>query len=324
MDMFSELYKYQPIATKIVQNAYRQKRVAHAFAISGAEETQLHLFAQWFMAVFSCDNNDDGFPCGECVHCKQILKDEYIGTYIIEPDGASIKKEQIVDMQKHFATYGLTQGARFYVINQAHTMTISAANSLLKFLEEPSSNVYALLVTKSPDMMPITIQSRVQQLQLNIMGRELVIKKLINDGHSERLATIAYELGYEELDEEAAKQLASLTESALLYLGNIDVAQINPLVAQMDLEAQVKNKNQADNFFTILLILLNDILDVKSEKKEATLFGIDDIEKKNTIKTIAEKMDTIITAQKYLHANVSSNLALSLISLRWNAQKEGE
>ena len=58
---------------------------------------------------------------------------------MVAPEGASIKIEQIRELQKEFAYRATASGTKIYVLYHAEKMTVQAANSLLKFLEEPNS-----------------------------------------------------------------------------------------------------------------------------------------------------------------------------------------
>ncbi len=51
-----------------------------------------------------------------------------------------------------------------FLIEEAHLMTIGAANALLKILEEPPSYALFILITSTPDLLPATIRSRCQKI----------------------------------------------------------------------------------------------------------------------------------------------------------------
>ena len=72
-----------------------------------------------------------------CVNCKRIKNGNHPDVHIVEPDGLSIKIEQIRSLRTEFSKSGVESKKKLYVIIDAEKMTIPAANSLLKFLEEP-------------------------------------------------------------------------------------------------------------------------------------------------------------------------------------------
>ena len=79
---------------------------------------------------------------------------------------------------------------RVVIIQQAHQLTIAAANSLLKTLEEPSSGTIIILVTEMPSVLPITIVSRCQKLNLPLPDSSLALDWLREQGVSENLETL--------------------------------------------------------------------------------------------------------------------------------------
>ncbi|MFX3864258.1 DNA polymerase III subunit delta', partial [Streptococcus suis] len=82
----------------------------------------------------------------------------------IEPDGQSIKKGQIEALQEEFSKTGVESNQKLYIIRHADKMTNNAANSLLKFLEEPHRGTTAVLLTEQYHRMLPTIISRCQVL----------------------------------------------------------------------------------------------------------------------------------------------------------------
>ena len=85
---------------------------------------------------------------------------------IINPDGLWIKKEQLDEIQKEFSTKAVFGTKKIYIINEADKMNSSAANSILKFLEEPVPNIIAILVTNNIYQLLDTIISRCQVISL--------------------------------------------------------------------------------------------------------------------------------------------------------------
>lgn len=115
----------------------------------------------------------------------------------IAKEGTTIKKEQIMSLQQEFSKTSLVSGPRIFVIEQAETMSNQAANSLLKFLEEPkdSETIGFLLVDDINFMLP-TIQSRAQVIRLTDTSEDDFIKTLIE----------------QEIDIKNAHFIASLTK----------------------------------------------------------------------------------------------------------------
>ena len=84
---------------------------------------------------------------------------------IIEPDGMSIKKNQLQELQDQFSMKPVYSKYNSYVIMNAELMNASSANSILKFLEEPTDHIIGFLVTNNKEKMLDTIISRCQNLK---------------------------------------------------------------------------------------------------------------------------------------------------------------
>ena len=98
--------------------------------------------------------------------CMRIDDGNYVDVKVIEPDGMWIKKDQLLDLQKDFNNKSLLENKRIYVIQEADKLNVAAANTLLKFLEEPADDIIAILLTKNRYKLLDTILSRCQVLTI--------------------------------------------------------------------------------------------------------------------------------------------------------------
>ncbi|MDY0074849.1 MAG: AAA family ATPase [Acholeplasmataceae bacterium] len=129
----------------------------------------------------------------ESPHLKLLIKERKVQNMIvIEPDGLSIKKEQILYLQSEFSKTALVSGPRIYVIKGIEKISIAAANSLLKFMEEPQSHtVFGFLLAEDKENVLRTIQSRSQILTLKSIDELDMEQELIQLGVDERVAILA-------------------------------------------------------------------------------------------------------------------------------------
>lgn len=87
-----------------------------------------------------------------------------IDRIIIGPDGASVKIDQILELQR-FTRYGPSAGAHLLaIVEKADEMTPEAAAAFLKTLEEPAERVTFILLVEREDRLPETIISRCQKI----------------------------------------------------------------------------------------------------------------------------------------------------------------
>ena len=182
--MYATLKKAQPYALRIIENSIKNDRLSHAYLFTGPKGTYKKEMALHLAMMLYCKEE---VPCYNCDECKAILENRHLNIYYIEPLGQTIKKEQIIALQEEFSKTSLIPGPRIYIINDADTMSTSAANSLLKFIEEPSSEIYGILITEHKDNMLSTIISRSMVVTFNDLDKKVLNDELLKTEKSKLL-----------------------------------------------------------------------------------------------------------------------------------------
>lgn len=91
----------------------------------------------------------------------------------ITAETSVIKKDQVIELQEEFSKTSLEEGLRLFIVEDIDQLNSASANSLLKFLEEPSgSNTTGFLFTNKPQAILDTIKSRAQTLYMKQMPDE--------------------------------------------------------------------------------------------------------------------------------------------------------
>ncbi len=111
---------------------------------------------------------------------------------LVQPDGDSIKVEQVRELLRALTLAPVESRRRVAIIDQAHLMTDSGKNAILKTLEEPNPSVVMILIAPSVDAVLPTISSRCQVLNLRPAPITDIEQALIERGlGSERAEFIA-------------------------------------------------------------------------------------------------------------------------------------
>ncbi|WP_301098765.1 DNA polymerase III subunit delta' [Otariodibacter sp.] len=127
--------------------------------------TLIYDFAHWLL----CQNKQGNQPCGQCKSCLLWESNNHPDFHQIESiDGKDISVDQIRDLTNQLQQFSQQGGNSVIYIAGAERLTESAANALLKTLEEPHDNVYFLLKAPLQSAMLATIQSRCQTWLLQV------------------------------------------------------------------------------------------------------------------------------------------------------------
>lgn len=168
---------------------YREHKLAHAYLIETNNIDKCLLDLNLFIKEICCPYQYiEG--CTKCNICHLIETNEFQNYFLIEPNGNTIKKEQILDLKKKCAQIPNISKANVYVIKNAEKLNASSSNTMLKFLEEPFDNCYGFFITTNKENLLNTIQSRCENLTVLYNSEDIFINLNVSDMKSELLATI--------------------------------------------------------------------------------------------------------------------------------------
>lgn len=133
----------------------------HALLVTERQGSYFKPLLNVYCKSIVCLSKIDERTCNVCENCKKIDNNFYFDLIIMK---SPISKENILEIQNRFLHMGLEKGNhKIYVIEQIENAHNNAINSLLKFLEEPPHNTYAILTTRNESKVPETISSRCQR-----------------------------------------------------------------------------------------------------------------------------------------------------------------
>jgi DNA polymerase-3 subunit delta' len=152
------------------------QEMTHAWVFTGPPGSGRSSAAVAFAQALICPNNG----CGTCSDCNAAKTSGHPDVEIIRTEGLSIKVEEVRELLTRVAWAPSMGGWRVVVMEDADRLTESAANALLKAIEEPGTRtVWLLCAPTLHDVLP-TIRSRCRHLQLRTPSLEAVTKVLIN------------------------------------------------------------------------------------------------------------------------------------------------
>lgn len=147
---------------KIISN----NKVSHAYLFEINDYDKDFKYILDFVKMILCNISYEEISSSDSNIINLIDSNNYPDIKIIEPDGSTIKKGQLLELQKDYNNKSLLDGKRIYIIKNAEKLNPASGNTILKFLEEPEEDIIAFLVTDNRYHVLETILSRCQVLTL--------------------------------------------------------------------------------------------------------------------------------------------------------------
>jgi DNA polymerase-3 subunit delta' len=166
-------------------------RPHHAYLFAGPEGGGKSLAARAFVAALLCA--DGG--CGVCRACRLALADKNPNVFVVEPEGRDIHVDTVKTEVWHPAYRTAPEpGRKVFVVREADRLNPSAADALLKVLEEPPADAVFLLLSARPHELPETILSRCHVVGFRPLEESFVVRTLEDEGVAPSRAILAARL----------------------------------------------------------------------------------------------------------------------------------
>lgn len=304
-----EKYKdFEPIIYKQMINAL-ENNISHAYLFDLNRNVYAKNMINAFVKAILCKNHTNIDEYKSCIKCKRIDDGNYPELKKIYPDGQFIKKEQLDELQEKFSTKSIESDKKVYIIYEAEKLNLSAANSLLKFLEEPSSGVIAILLTNNSDLVLKTIYSRCRVLKFNNSKVEEFIEKN-NISDKVTIHKIAYTLFLKDsIDDTDENFVNSVINFWKIFENNGKKTIIYENSNYLDI---FKEKEEVTNFIRCSILLYRDVLNIKLNRKVLYFddYGdvLNNIANKNELNEINKKLNVILKKEFLTNKNINSNL----------------
>ena len=319
MQIEEYLKQYQPLCYRVFSSSLQDGRLNHAYLLAGEQGIPLKEIALYLAKSILCDHPS---PLADdtCLTCHRVDAGTYTDLIVLDGESDSIKKSEIIDIADSFSKTSMEdKGVMIYIIHLAERTTSEAINSLLKFLEEPTPNTYAILTTQNQARILPTILSRCEIIRLNPVPRKDVLSRCaameIPSNKAELLSFFynSGELIASKLEEESTEELFSLFDTLIATLSEDKARSI--FLFESKLIPLCSNKAKAATLIELLIILYRELLNLKNgfeltlpsyTKKLKPLAEQDE-------RILRKNLDFLLTVKTELDWNINPSLLLDHI-----------
>ena len=298
--MLEEYEKKEPIIYRQISNSIKNG-LSHAYLFELNDNIYAYEMIMSFVKKV-LSNGDDNIA-------KRIDDGNYPELKHIFPDGQLIRKEQLEELQKSFSTISLENDKRFYIIHDSEKLNVAAANSLLKFLEEPSDGIIAILLTNNINLMLKTIVSRCQILTFSKNKLEDYIKfnQITSNITLHKLFFTIWK-NKDELNEYHRNFVKKVIEFINYYEKN----KLKTIVYENRFFEEINDKIELNKFFECVILFYRDLLRYKFGS-DVLYFDdyIDYIREFSCINTeemIIQKINTLLEKVRLIKNNVNTSM----------------
>jgi len=302
----------------------KKDNLTHGYIFEGPRNIGKLEIAKVFAQLILCENSKEN-PCEKCSSCIKANANSHPDIHILKLDENSIKRKDIDELQDSIYIKPYESKKKIYIINDSHKMTVQAANTFLKTLEEPPEDTIIIMITINKDLLLDTIASRCQIINFEMLGHKEVEKILVEDYNinEEKSKLLA---AYSKGNVYKALKILDGEDKTLEYRDEIvDIVEKileDGKSAVFDYEKYFNSgKDNIDEILDIFMIWFRDILFVKENISDMIINKdrLKILEKqskgKNSIR-LAEVYDTIQKTYDDFNKNVNFNLIIDNMLLK--------
>ena len=171
-----------------LQNNFHQGRFPHGLLFTGSGGIGKFKIAKQLAQFLLCSNKQADGACLQCHSCQLMTANNHLDFQLLAAEkNKSIGIDQVRALTETLNERPHLGNNKVVVIKGADQLTESAANALLKTLEEPQGDSYLILLTRTHHQLMPTLLSRLQQTHLHSPDDQMLIDWL-------------YQLGYQVSD----------------------------------------------------------------------------------------------------------------------------
>lgn len=260
---------YQDLAVNSLTNAFKNKKIGHAYIFIGPRGVGKTTIARILAKRLNCEKPDGVEPCNECLSCKEIIKGN--SNDVLEIDAASNSGvDNVRELRENVKFNAMGGKYRVYILDEVHMLSGAAFNALLKTLEEPPQHVVFILATTEYHKIPETILSRCQDFTFRKVPVTVLQQYIETIAQKENLKFDTEGLFWiAKKGDGSVRDTLSFMEQAVVFTdGNLTGAKLRKMIGYhgidifIDFLNYILDSTQSSKLFEKLELYFQDGLDL--------------------------------------------------------------
>lgn len=297
--MLEDYKDKQSLVYNLLMSDVNNNCVTHAYLIDENNCDEAYDLILAFVKKLLCTKEHTIDDYNECSLCKRIDSGNYSELKIIESDGVYIKKNQILELKKEFSKSAVEGNKKIYIIRDCEKMRPEAANSMLKFLEEPEDDIVAILMSNNINNVLSTIVSRCKMIKFTSSNN------------------------FKQIDDK-------LERLAIDFVYGIEAKGVDMILSVKDVWFSVVSSKERDSMLLVfdkIIDIYYDIMNVliKRDNIKCVLWKdkIIEMSLNNSLDIILKKINILLEYKDSIKFNVNSSLLIDSLIISVGGIKDG-
>lgn len=311
--LYNQVAGQEEIKTSLIKSI-NNNQISHCYIFEGPKGMGKYELALIFAQSLLCENFKLD-PCNQCLSCIKTNSSNHPDLHIINNDETTIKREEIDSLIESIYKKSYQSKKKVYIIKDAHEMTLQAANTFLKTLEEPPGDSVIILLTTNVNFLLPTIVSRCQTIKFRNVSKES-IKTFLKENYNtdDKTADLAAEYSKGILNK--AVNIIKNNDNILNHRAEIIKLFDKIINADSEIIYELENyfeenKDNIDSIIEIMMMWIRDIMFVQNNMDDFVI-NKDFIQLAKSHVQLMKKSNNLIELMQSTSDNIKSNVNYKL------------
>jgi DNA polymerase-3 subunit delta' len=312
---------------ELLRRAVQKDKMAQSYLFVGNEGIGKKWVALQFAKFLNCldTGREPQDACDQCVSCRKIEDRVHPDVLLLEPEGQTLKVDQVRQMQRDLAYRPYEGKYRICILSAADRMAPNMSNTLLKTLEEPPRRTLLILLANSPRLLLPTILSRCQPIRfsplpISVVTGWLTDKKGLEPPEAHLLASLSEGSIGKAL--EIREEIREVPRREL-FESLVGLPKVSFEKRERVLEALPSQRESLLLILEVMKTLVRDLLITKIVRRNPVLIHgdlrspMEKLASTWTLPALLKRIETLHRTALAVRSNANTTLALEAMMLSW-------